>query len=322
MRNIFRFAILLGFCLVLGRVSYAQILPPDVAEALTWLPPGSETLAVARGPLTIPKTPAENANVKRDFVANGISSHFFLSNLQLATVAGNLLGRTIESSLEARSNFRPPAALGLMPYDGCGVIRLRPLQGETPQSLRMKLARGATRKAIIAGQPISVFEGKRVYDLWRVYVAVPRPDTILLATTHAQLELVLNRMNGKTTGPRAFPTTWKGWKLVNTSAPFWAIRRFDLKRSMGVMGPPNKDEQGSAFTVESTGKAASSLLLKYQSGDLRVTKKMLDALHSELRTGVSMKKIAPDTMQISVSNPNTNMADFYILAFLGTGVYL
>jgi len=322
MKNIFRFAILLSFCLILGRVSYAQNLPPDVAEALTWLPPQSETLAVARGPLTIPKTAAKDANPKKDFVAGAVSPHFFLSNLQLATVVGNLLGRTIESSLEARSNFRPPAGFGLMPYDGCGVVRLRPVQGETAQSLRMKLAHGATRKAIIAGEQISVFEGMREHDLWRIYVAVPRPNTILLATTHAQLELVLNRMNGKTTISRAFPATWKGWKLVNTSAPFWAIRRLDLTQSVGILGPPNKDEKASAFTVETTGKTASSLLLKYQSGDFRVTKRMFDALQSELRTGVSMKKIAPDTMEISVSNPNTHMADFYILGFLGTAVYL
>jgi len=322
MKNIFRFAAVLNFCLIFCCVSRAQNLPPDVAQALAWLPPQSETLAVARGPLNIPKTAATGANPGKDFVADNANPYFALSNLQLATLVGNLLGRTIESSLEARSNFRPPAGFGLMPYDGCGVVRLRPLQGETARSLRRKLARSATRKAMIAGQQVSVFEGQREHDLWRVYVAVPRPNTILLATTHAQLELVLNRMNGKTTGPRAFPATWKGWKLVNTSAPFWAIRRLDLKQSVGILGPREKDEKASAFTVETTGKAASSLLLKYQSGDLRVAKRMLAILQSELRTGVSMREIASDTMEISISNANIGMAGFYVLGFLGTAVYV
>lgn len=321
MKNI-SFMALLSVCLAFGRAAHAQDLPPDVAQSLAWLPPQSETLAVARGPLTIQKAAPKGAK-PRNVPVEKPSSHFLLSNLQLGIIVPNLIGRTIESSLEARSNFRPPAGLGLMPYDGCGVVRLRPLAGETAKSLQTKLSRGATRGATIAGQEVGVFEQKRINDVWRIYVAVPRPNLVLLATTHAQLETVLTRMNGKAVGPRAFPADWSGWKLVNTSAPFWAIRRLDLKQSVGIfLGQGDKDAQASAFSVEATGPTASALLLKYQSPNGDVAKRMFEAIKSELRAGVTMRKVAPDMTVISVSGQNSGLADFYVMGFLGTAVFL
>ncbi len=322
MKKMFRFVALLSVGLAFCRAAHAQDLPLDVAQTLTWLPPQSETLAVARGPLTIPIPMQKGASPKHDAPVEKVNPHFWLSNLQLGIIVPNLVGRTIELSLEARSNFRPPASLGLMPYDGCGVVQLRPLAGATAESLRAKLARGAKRKATIAGEEVSVFEDKRIDDVWRIYVAVPRPNLVLLATTHAQLETVLRRMNGKLSGPRAFLAEWSGWKLVNTSAPFWAVRRFDLTQSVGVLGPPHKDLQAKALSVEATGTSASALLLKYQSPNTGIAKQMFDAIKSELRTGVTIRQVAPDLTLISVSGQNPNMANFYVLAFLGTGVYL
>ncbi len=318
----FRFAVLLCACWTASGIARAEDIAPDVAQSLTWLPPQSETLAVARGPLTISKPPQKGAKPKRAMVTEKPNPHFALSNLQIGTVLPNLMGRTIELSLEARGNFRPPAGLGLMPYDGCGIVRLRAVPGETAKSLGAKLARGSKRRAIVAEQDVSIFEEKRVNDLWRVYVAVPRPNLILLATTHAQLEQVLRCMSGKVSGPRAFPADWSGWKLVNTKAPFWAFRRLDLPRIIGVFWPPYQDRQAVAFSVEATGPGASSLLMKYQSPNEAIAKKMFDAIKSEVRTGVTMRKTASDVTEISVSGRNSGMADFYVLGFLGTAIFL
>ncbi len=312
----------LGVCLVSRGASHAQVVTPRMARTLSWLPPQSETLAVAQGPFTIPKGDPTNKEAWRDFVGDRANPHFALSNLQLSVVVPNLAGRTIESSLEARGNFRPPAGFGLMLYDGCGFLQLRPLTGETAKSLQAKLARGATRKVTIAGREVAVFEQKGEHDLWRVYVAVPRPNVVLLTTTQAQLKTVLKRMNGQTAGPRAFPAGWNGWKLVNTSAPFWAIRRLDLKQSVGIFGPRRKDSQAIAFSVEATGASASALLLKYQSPNRNIAKRMFDALKNELRTGVTMRQTAPDVTLISVSNNNTGMTDFFVMGFLGTAVFV
>ncbi|RYX81744.1 hypothetical protein EON83_22520 [bacterium] len=182
----------------------AQNLPPRIAQAMRIMPLGSETLAVAQGTHTIP------ASLKAKSEAD--LSQVGLSNLQLGVIAPNLRGRTIELSMEARSHFRPPKGLGLMPYDGCGLLYLKPQKGETRAALEMKLLKTTKKTTLIAGQRVGIFEDKREHDTWRVYVAVPQADMVMLATDRSSLETTLGRL--KTVASlkdSAFPASWSGW---------------------------------------------------------------------------------------------------------------
>lgn len=307
--------------LTFASAARAQKLSNEVSQALNWMPPQSETLCVARGPVTLPQKGEKGFGSWRDWPIS--TPYFSISNLQLSIIAPNLPGRVIESSLEARANFRPPAGLGLMLYDGCGLVRLRPLQGENGAALRTRLARGAKKTIVIGGHQTSVFEEKREHDLWRVYVVVPRDNLVIMATQRAFLETVLARMAQKTTRNRAFPSSWNGWKLVDTSAPFWAVRRLDLPQSIGVLGPRDRDRKAVALVIyQDRTPQKPGLILKYRSSNLKYGRRLFETMRVEIHSGLKMQTLAPDVTQITTRGEPQGMVDFFVLGYLGTGIYL
>lgn len=300
----------------------AQTLSPRVAQMLSYLPPRSETLAVERGPIKIAQAKNKNSGRWRSPQAQTESESVLPANLQLSVVAPALAGRTLELSIEARSRFRPPKGFGLMPYDGCGILLLKPQPGQTRAALKARVWKGMKR-ITLAGQEVGVFEEKRELDLWRIYVCVPRPDMIVLATDRASMVTTLSRLQAPRLSDRAFPASWSGWKLVDTTAPFWAIRRLDLAESAGVLGPQDRDPKARAFVVynraNSSSKAAPVWVMKY-NGAPAFGRQLFDQIGREVK-GTVTQPTGTGITQFTVSSPDFYFT-FYALGLLGTGIYL
>ena len=313
-----RFLLSLAICAGLSSAAGAQDLSPRVEQLLKFLPLQSETLAVDQESFAVPLAEAGKKGANR-LVAGSILP----ANLQMAVVAPALAGRTIELSLEARSNFRPPKGLGLMPYDGSGILILKPQAGQTRAMLKAKAWKGMKR-VTLAGQEVGVIEEKREHDLWRIYVAVPRPDMLVTATDRASMITTLARMQRPNLTDRAFPSSWSGWKLVDTKAPFWAIRRLDLPQSVGLLGPTNRDPKAHAFAVynipaKDKDNAAPQWIMKYD-GSPKFIRDFYSASKGELKGTVS-QITGTQITQFTVDSPDGYFA-FYALGLLGTGIYL
>ena len=299
-------------------VARAQELSPRLEVALEYLPPQSETLAVDQSSLTIPLDRADDD--KGDQAAT-LGDSLLPANLQLSVVAPALAGRTIELSLEARSNFRAPKGFGLMPYDGCGLVYLKPQEAQTRAMLKTKVWKGMKRTTL-AGQEIGFTEFKSNNDLWRVYVAVPRPDLIVLATDRASMITALSRMQRPILIERAFPASWSGWKLVDTRAPNWAIRRLDLPQSTGFPLAIKRDPKARAFVVYSRPPKAGEppqYVMKYDGTPEKV-QEMFATIKREVAGTITRPKGTQIT-QFTATAPDGYFT-FYALGLLGTGIYL
>ena len=315
-----RFLLGLTLCAGLASAANAQNLAPRVLQSLSYLPPQSETLAVDQNSFSVPRGKAKELGSWRN-AGSQTSRSLVPANLQTSVVAPALAGRTIELSLEARSNFRPPKGFGLMPYDGCGMIYLKPQIGQTREMLKVKAWKGL-KKLTLAGQQVGVFEEKRENDLWRIYVAVPRPDLIVTATDRASMITTLSRIQRPVSTEGAFPSSWSGWKLVDTKAPFWAIRRLDLPRSVGVFGPHDRDTKARAFVVFSRpvkAGAAPQWIMKYD-GAPQFGQRVFTHIQGEVKGTIS-RPAGTQITQFIVDAPDGYFL-FYALGLLGTGIYL
>ncbi len=309
-----RFLLTLAACCALTCVAHAQFLPPRLAQALSYLPPQSETLAVdQKSRPVLPEEPDSGDKPQT-------GEYALPANLQLSVIARALVGRNIELSLEARSNFRAPQGFGLMPYDGSGLVYLKPQAGQTRELLKAAVWKGMKRTTL-AGQEIGIFEEKREHDLWRVYVAVPRPDLIVLATDRASMITTLARMQRPTLSDRAMPANWSGWKLVDTTAPFWAVRRLDLPQSTGFPIVDKRDPKMRALVVFPRVRPdkKTEWVVKCD-GDPKNLRALFTRILREVKGAIASPKGAPIT-EFVVGQPDGYFT-FYALGLLGTGIYL
>lgn len=309
----FLLTITIGVCL--ATVASAQNLSPRVEQALSYLPPQSETLAVAQTSLTIPSD--KDGGSKAELLTPETAG---FANLQVSVIAPALIGRTVELSLEARSNFRPPGGFGMMPYDGCGLLYLKPQPGQTRDDLKAKVWKGM-KMMTLAGQEVGVIEQKREQDLWRTYVAVPRPDLIAIATDRASMITTLARMQRPNLTDRAIPSSWSGWKLLDTTSPSWAVRRLDLPQSVGLFGPHERDPKARALVIYlrvRPGKKSDWVIKS--DGNPKNMRSLFTSINREVKGTITSPKGAQIT-QFDVSSPDGYFA-FYALGLLGTGIYL
>ncbi len=313
---------------VTAAAARAQTLSPRVAQVLPYLPPQSETLAVQQTPVEIPL--AVKAG-RFSMGGDGQTAKTSLpANLQIGVIAPALAERTVLLSVEARSNFRPPRGFGLMPYDGCGFVLLKPQLGQTRAALKSRVWKGMKRLTL-AGQEVGVTEYKHELDVWHLYVSVPRPDMLVLATDRASMVTTLSRLQAPRLTDRAFPASWSGWKLVDATAPFWAIRRLDLPQSVGVLGPHDRDPHARALviynrlraTAKSTDGAKSwEYVVKYD-GSAAFGRRLLANVSREVEGNISQPGQNITQFTTDFSQPQSSgYFTFYALGLLGTGIYL
>ena len=177
------------------------------------------------------------------------------------------------------------------------------------------------KSTTLAGQEVGVFEQKLEPEVWRIYVAVPRPDLIVTATDRTSMITTLARMQRPNLTDRAIPPSWSGWKLVDTTAPFWAVRRLDLAKSTGLTGSGPRDLRARALVVYQRLQPGQKTVWVIKcDGTPKLIRDLFLGIQREVPGSITSPQGAPVT-QFTVTSADGYFT-FYALGLLGTGIYL
>ncbi len=226
----------------------------QINAALGWLPANTETVIVAKEAFRL------DFNTRRSAILPGVlrltQSYTLtpLSSKAAEELTSKLEGQTLRFALFAARRFqnREPgpgnsAPRGLIAYQGCGIYGLaRPLAAQP-------FARPPDETQL--GYPAwTAKENESRTDT--IVIAQPKPDLLIACNDRNFYFEVLSRIDAATRA-RAFAQDGPELKLVDRSAPLWAIRRFLPERAgldpsypspAGLMG--NGDPDASALVFE------------------------------------------------------------------------
>jgi hypothetical protein len=175
-----------------------------VAEVLTWIPNGTETLLVDQQPFVIGNTAG------RPDVA------------YLAGRLNPLRGRTVRIAAAAESQIRDRSGTTLT------VPATPPEAGVVSFYFLAENLEGAgpgVREQDLLGHPVWRFtlRARSVED--ETWFALPRPDLLVAANSRELLADVMDRVI-KGAAARALPASLPEWAEVDRTAPVWALRHY------------------------------------------------------------------------------------------------
>jgi hypothetical protein len=348
-------AVLMILCLILpsvlaGASPSSNSRPPGITESPTemeiwkivsWLPADTETLVVSRGRYRIPQLAATIEEADDDSLdrlplvpKDALQTSFDvlpadLLGFEESLLIKHLTGLQVILAVEGSRHFRPPTATDQMDYEGCEVVvfdRDLDQQGDPFQAV----ARSALKQEIVEGQPVLQFEQKFEYTdrSEMIFLAHPRPNTLLIGTNRNYIREVLARIAGKK-APRALPSDLSEWKFVNLTSRVWAIRHYD--RAQAAEDPsspfggekaaniPDEQAVGLTFSFDIRQRTAKVMFLS-QDANLYGKFKDLTFEDSEIKT----REIQPGIVQISfhlTDYQSVSMFLFVLEGMLGHGLY-
>ena len=309
--------------------------PLDAQQILSWLPPDTETVIVARD-FTLPD-PAVLEKTKL------YSLELAFSGLALSTwegayksLASHFKNQKISLAMEGSRKFRAHQGFGLMPFEGCSFIVFAEQLSDRADQYLKAASNAALRIEEIEGHNFLVFQNRLWGDtaLWTAFVGFVRPDLLLVATDMGYLREVLSRIAGKN-GVRALPDTLAEWGYVDTDAQFWGLRHFDRSgRDQDPSSPfwdpskvvqsPWSDEQAVGLTFSYDPLNAKRPTITYLSGNPSAGKETLSLRHDGSKFGVSVRELDARAFVASynLEHPEGILFTFYLGAFLGHMILL
>lgn len=188
--------------------------PSAIDEALTWLPPDTETI-IGGSNGTIPDA---NKPDQLGSVGESVMSVLFLG-LPDAKGRDKLPYRFI---VNGSRKYLTPKGFGLGPYEGCKIIALARAEFEKMKNWAAKNRKRTEQVRGKTAYVLSITLGERES---RPTYSVFDGGTIFCATHKGFLAEVLTR-RAKKAARQALPQSLIQWRTVDKSGPFWAIRRF------------------------------------------------------------------------------------------------
>jgi hypothetical protein len=221
-----------------------------------------------------------------------------------------------------------------MLYEGCQIIVLQQGLGPERDAFVRQMTLNARQIKTIAGQRVMVFEEKLEEDIWKIFITVPAPNILLLATNQDFLTQVLKRMHQKGER-RALPESLPEWKHVDTRARFWAVRHYDkadaqddpsspLSGKEGAANWPDTEAVGIVFEFDpSRSKVAT---IKYLSGNKEALKLFTDE-HAEIDQSFRpvIRQAEAGVVELVLSPGTGEEAGVFLLvlfALLGHAIYV
>ena len=116
-----------------------------------------------------------------------------LFELKNGGLAKRLKGKEVTLAVEGSRQFRPPAALGGLRYEGCEIMVFNPAITLDRASFMRDATATEVRSENIAGLKVAVFEELQENDVWTTFVGFPRNNIVLVATNKDYLRTVLVR---------------------------------------------------------------------------------------------------------------------------------
>jgi hypothetical protein len=306
-------------------------LPPHIDHVLWWLPEDTQTLIVAQGRFAVPEESGlSNVDVRQSLLGFSLG---LLSELPGGAWPKEITGRNVSLWLEGSREFRSPKGLGLMPYEGCGIVVFETDLGKAGEALMASLTSRAQATLEVAGQRVIFLQTKMEQDLWRIYVTRLEANALLVATDKEYLETVLQRRAIRGTR-RALPPHLPEWRHLDPKAQCWAMRHFDRNdTSLDTSSPLKKfntlgldDDQAIGVTFQMSGDNQKAFALHYLSRNSEAVNLMsrfwtqpglgLRPQIRELRRGAVEVRFSAG----SLADPRGLL--FVVLCTLGHGIYV
>jgi hypothetical protein len=221
-----------------GPLSPGTAQAVDQEELLWWLPADTESVVAARGPFSFPvpkndededkEQESENKKVSQSETFQEFEQQplelFYSSFVDLVTP---FRGSTVAFAIQGSRHFRHPLpGYEVMEFEGCSIVVFENDLGNLKDNLMQALARQVTSKQVVAETEVLVFHQKDGDAEWDEFLAVPRPNVLLVANNLPYLQEVLERM-AQRKNLRALPAQLPEWRFLNPDARFWGLRHYD-----------------------------------------------------------------------------------------------
>jgi hypothetical protein len=249
-----------------------------VAEVLTWLPAGTETLLVDQEPFVIGNTAGRPDAV---YVLGRLSS------------IGALRGRIVRIAAAGEMDIRDRAGAPLripatMP--AAGIVCFYFL-GENLDTYSL----GAREPQDMAGRPVwhaAARPRSRDEDLW---MALARPDLLVAANSRELLADEMDRIVKGSTA-RALPASLAEWAEVDRNSPVWALRHYPDAGDRHDASNPRM----SGSRLFQTDASASGIAVNFDPGPQALAIHYLS--HAD-RLGIYIEQMFNREFQVDRSKP-------------------
>lgn len=222
----------------------------QVDSILAWFPADTETMVVAQQPFEIgtgqtkPPTAIDRA---RAFVMG------LLQAAEKGKLSTDLVGRTMRLAALGARRFgqepenqpvtEKPAALGMIPYQGCAIYSFaapipQPILSRPPEDTimgyRVWLSKGSQNDAP---------------ERDNYFVSMLKADVMLVCNSRAFFQETVARV-GLPPQQRALPADLPEWKLVDRSVPLWGITHYRNPELLASLAPGNENLGAVGLIVE------------------------------------------------------------------------
>lgn len=314
-----------------GQETTKPAMSQHLHEILKWLPDDSETLVVANGPFELPA----DLNEVQPFLDSARSLSFgLLTQLQEGFITKQLKGKKVLIAVEASRRFTSPKGLGMMPFEGCQILKFDDADHDVVQAAIESCFEKAPQTVQVGDTEVAVFTEQWESDEWSLLVAQPQRGVLLCATNQKFLEQILERM--KHANPdRAFPDSLPEWEHLNLNASVWGMRHYRKEFADTDPSSPFRtraaanfpDSQAIGFVFWFDAKAEKAAKARYLSGTKDAIKIVQRGWnHSSDNLIPTINEIKPGVIEITSSigqdNSSGHMFLFVLQAYLGHAVYL
>lgn len=209
-------------------------ISPALRRMLNWLPENTETLVgTSSGVFTDATIDIGDETLSGSFRATE-QSLAELDELSKGKYLMPLVGKRVKLTLAGARNYEwISSSMPTYRREGCKIVLFEEELGEAGGNWTKLLREDVREIRTIREREVFVFPAPRSMRpafgaSWSgklgIYVLLLEPDKILCATSDKFLEEVLNRID-KPQVQQAMPDTLRDWKHVDTTAPYWMLRR-------------------------------------------------------------------------------------------------
>jgi hypothetical protein len=262
----------------------AQIF--DQEELLWWLPADTESVVAARGPFPVRPHSSDEKDDEQWFTKKASLSEIRLEfeqlplelfiSLDLDTV---LRGSTVALAMQGSRHFRDPLpSLEVMDFEGCSIVIFENDLGKRGERLMRELSGRTTRQETVAETTVLVFHDKLEQAEWDLFLALPRPNVLLVANNLPYLREVLERMAQRRID-RALPSHLPEWRFLDPGVRYWGLRHYDRTQAEQdatspfseerTFGPGDQKAIGILFTLD-PGNQKEAVMTYFSGNEAKV----------------------------------------------------
>lgn len=296
---------------------------------LQWLPVDSETLIVANGPFEFP-SPNRDRPQFWESIRN--LPCFLLGEIRRGDLAKQLQGKELLIAVEASRRFKSPAGLGMMPFEGCQILKFEDNAHDVVQAVIDAAFESSSRTVSIGGIKAAVITEKWESDQWTFWIAQPQRGVIVCATQQKFLEQLFERMQRQNVD-RAFPDDLPEWKEIDVNSSVWGMRHYDKESAahdpsspLRPKSPANRpDAHAIGFVFSYDAKTPQRITARYLTGAPDAVQIVQRGWHNPNEGLTPMiHEAQPGVVEITgvVDEKGSPMFLFVLLCFLGHGIYV